>query len=480
MENISISLIAIVVLLVANGFFVAAEFALVKAKGFRIETLANEGNAKASLTLRIQQNLEAYLAACQLGITMASLGLGWVGEPAVAALLEPWFHSMGMPEEMLHTTAFIIGFLIFSSLHIVVGEQVPKTLAIRKPEPVSLWCAYPLHVSYLIVYPLNWVLNSTTRSILKLFKVAEATHADIYTTDEIKGLVATSEEHGEMGMGKALMLKNLLEFDQKNAGRIMIPKTSVNLLDINASAEENLAIIRKSGHSRFPLIDSLKQDEIVGMVLTKDVYAGILDEDPTPWANLDKYCRQPMVIPETQKIATLFDSMRADRVHMAIVVDEYGKLTGIITLEDLLEEIVGEIEDETDARNITKVKKLSEESWEVDGLISLSDAERLIGLIVPEELGANTLSGLVIAACGEMPSVKDTVTEYGYRFTILNMENHRLGKVLVEKLDEYSEELIEQSRVTTTLPHDVKSDPNSENKKQSVDNSEDNKQSDPS
>jgi CBS domain containing-hemolysin-like protein len=465
MENISVSLIAIVVLLVANGFFVAAEFALVKARGFRIETLANEGNAKAKLTLKIQHNLEAYLAACQLGITMASLGLGWVGEPAVAALLEPWFRSLGMSDEMLHTTAFIVGFLIFSSLHIVVGEQVPKTLAIRKPEPVSLWVAYPLHLSYLVVYPLNWVLNGTTRAILKLFKVAEATHADIYTTDEIKGLVATSEEHGELEMGKAQMLKNLLEFDQKNAGRIMIPKTSVSLLDIHATAEENLAIIRKTGHSRFPLIDSQKQDEIVGMVLTKDLYAAMLDEEALPWDNLDKYCRQSMVIPETQKIANLFDSMRVDRVHMAIVVDEYGKLAGIVTLEDLLEEIVGEIEDETDADDIPNFKKLAEDRWEVDGLVSLSDAERLIGLIVPEELGSNTLSGLIIESLGEMPNINDSVVEYGYRFTIINMENHRVGKLLIEKYDEFSEQLLTKRSANKHLSEpvipDSKSDKNS-------------------
>ncbi|MBT8129656.1 MAG: DUF21 domain-containing protein, partial [Gammaproteobacteria bacterium] len=177
------SVIVIIILLAANGFFVAAEFALVKARGFRIEALAAEGSAAARLTVRIQTNLEAYLAACQLGITMASLGLGWVGEPAVAALLEPLFHSLGMPDRILHTTAFIAGFLMFSSLHIVVGEQVPKTLAIRKAEPVSLWVAYPLHFSYLAVFPLNWMLNKASSMILGLLNVQEATHADVLSGD---------------------------------------------------------------------------------------------------------------------------------------------------------------------------------------------------------------------------------------------------------------------------------------------------------
>ena len=437
MENITLNLVAVVVLLVINGFFVAAEFALVKAKGFRIEALANQGHSSAKLTLRIQNDLEAYLAACQLGITMASLGLGWVGEPAVAALLEPLFHRLGVPETMLHTSAFIVGFLIFSSLHIVVGEQVPKTLAIRKAEPVSLWVAYPLHVSYLMVFPLNWLLNNTTRIILKLFRIAEATHADVFTSDEFKGLVSTSEDHGELQSDKAVMLRNLLEFDQRYVGRVMIPRTALNILDINGQPEDNLAIIRESGNSRFPLIDSENDEEIVGIVLAKDLYAGMLGSDPEPWTNLSKYKRTPLVVPETQKVAHLFDVMREERDHIALVVDEYGTLIGIVTLEDLLEEIVGEIEDETDTvESSYAITQLNEGSWEADGLASLSDAERVIGIIVPDELDANTLSGLCIGALGEMPVAGDTVSEYGYRFTIQSMESRRIGKLLIEKLDE--------------------------------------------
>lgn len=441
MENITLNLVAVIVLLVANGFFVAAEFALVKARGFRIETLANEGRPAAKLTLRIQHNLEAYLAACQLGITMASLGLGWVGEPAVAALLEPLFHSLGVPDALLHTSAFIVGFLIFSSLHIVVGEQVPKTLAIRKAEPVAMWAAYPLHVAYLTVYPLNWLLNTATRTILSLFKVAEATHADVYSHDELKGMVATSEEHGELGADKAEMLRNLFEFDQRHVGRVMIPRTALQLLDLNATTEDNLAIIRDSGHSRFPLVNSENNEEIIGIVLAKDLYAAMLNDDKEPWTDLRRYCREPFIVPESQKVSRLFDAMRAKRAHMALVVDEYGDLIGIITLEDLLEEIVGDIEDETDTATFSyTITQVGEDRWQADGLASLSDAERQIGLIVPDGLDANTLSGLCMAALGEMPEVNDEVVEYGYRFTIQTVENHRVGTLLIEKLHPADEE----------------------------------------
>lgn len=440
MENISYNLVAIVVLLVANGFFVAAEFALVKARGFRIETLANEGNASAKLTLRIQKNLEAYLAACQLGITMASLGLGWVGEPAVAALLEPLFHDLGVPDAMLHTTAFIVGFLIFSSLHIVVGEQVPKTLAIRKAEPVSLWVAYPLHVTYLVVFPLNWLLNGATGKILSLFNVAEATHADVFSHDELKGLVATSQEHGELGSDKADMLRNLFEFDQRTVGRVMIPRTSLKILDINGNAEDNLATLRDSGHSRFPLVDSENNEKIIGIVLAKDLYAAMLTDDNTPWAHLDRYRRDPFIVPESQKVARLFDVMRAKRAHLALVADEYGDLVGIITLEDLLEEIVGDIEDETDSFTESyAITPIGEDRWEADGLVSLTDAERTIGLVVPDGLDANTLSGLCMATLGEMPAVGDEASDYGFKFTIKSIENHRVGKLLIEKITSQDE-----------------------------------------
>ncbi|MBT8116762.1 MAG: hemolysin family protein, partial [Gammaproteobacteria bacterium] len=327
MQDITINLFAVVLLLTINGFFVAAEFSLVKARGFRLESVAQGGSASARLTLHIQANLESYLAACQLGITMASLGLGWVGEPAVAALLEPLFLLMGVPETLLHSVAFLVGFLIFSSLHIVVGEQVPKTFAIRRAEPVAVWCAYPLHAAYLLVYPLNWLLNISSRSILSLFNVEEATHADVLSGEELKGLVQTSHEHGEIEHGKADMLHNLFEFDQYNVGRVMVPRSSLNVLDVSAPPENNLAILRDSGHSRFPVIDTSSGEEVLGIVLAKDLYTAVLSGDSEPWRNLRAFCREPLMVPESQKVSSLFDSMRRNKAHMTLVIDEYGTLS---------------------------------------------------------------------------------------------------------------------------------------------------------
>ncbi len=437
--DIGYSLIAVVLLLAANAFFVAAEFALVKARGFRVEALAAEGSAAAQLTVRIQRNLEAYLAACQLGITMASLGLGWVGEPTVAAMLEPFLASFGLSEQLIHTLAFITGFLVFSSLHIVVGEQVPKTLAIRKAEPMSLAVAYPLHWAYLAVYPLNWALNRASGAILRLFNVAEAGHAEVLSGEEIKGLVATSREHGEIGHAKASMLRNLFEFDQRQVGRVMIPLGSVEVLDISGNPGENLRIIRETGHSRFPVIDSAEDDAIRGIVLVKDIHAALLDGEAEPWLDLARFLREATIVPESQRVSELFDLMRLNRAHMAFVVDEYGQMAGIITLEDLLEEIVGEIHDETD-RDASQlgIREIAADDWEADGLLSLSDLERHIGWQLPPEVDANTLSGLFMQRLSRMPEPGDRLREGEFVLTVLELSDRRVGKVHIKRQTEFN------------------------------------------
>ncbi len=434
MDNVS-SITVIVLLLVANGFYVAAEFALVKARGFRIEALANEGSSAAKLTVRIQANLESYLAACQLGITMASLGLGWVGEPAVSAILEPLFTRLGLPDSMIHTTSFIIGFLLFSALHIVIGEQVPKTLAIRKAEPVSLWVAYPLHFSYLMAWPLTRLLSLATNAILALFKIAEVSHVEVLSGEEIKGLVTTSKEHGEIHQSQATMLHNLFAFDQRHVGRIMIPVSSASVLDISQSPKENLEVLRKTVHSRFPLIDSNNNDALIGIVLAKDIHRAVLNGEAEPWTNLEKYKRDAMVVPESQRIARLFDLMQIRRAHLACVVDEYGSFIGIIALEDLLEEIVGEIEDETDGEDSKPgITCIDENNWEVDGLVSLSDLERSTGLVVSAELDAYTVSGLFMRRLSRMAEAGDEILEDGYRLEVVNLTDRHVGLVRIFRL----------------------------------------------
>ena len=427
-------LAAIIALLAANAFFVAAEFALVSARDFRIEPQARAGRRSARLAMQIKGNIDPYLAACQLGITMASLGLGWLGEPAVAALLEPVLHPMGFSDTTVHTIAFLVGFIVFSSLHIVVGEQVPKTIAIRKAEAASMLVAYPLRWFFLLIYPLNWVLNATSGAILRGLGVRAASHAEVLTSDELRGLIRLSASHGEVDAERAQMLHNLFRFDERTVSRVMIPRTEAQTLQTTASAARNLGVIRATHYSRFPLIGD-ETDNLLGVVLVRDLVDAMIDGTSTPWDNLETYCREPLIVPETLSVSDLFEMMRTSRSHMACVIDEYGSFVGLITMEDLLEEIVGEIADETDKREQNFPVVWKDDHWEAHGLAPLSDLEHQTTFRADSGIKANTVSGLIMTILARLPEDGDELECNGYRFTVMGVHNRRAAMVRVEALE---------------------------------------------
>jgi len=437
MESIGVSLAAVSLLLLANAFFVAAEFALVKAKGSRLELTVGKGSAAAALTVQMQAKIEPYLAACQLGITMASLGLGWIGEPAVAALLEPVLSLWSLTEETIHQIAFVVGFLAFSSLHIVIGEQVPKSLAIRQAEPVSMISAYPLQLFYLIAFPLTWLLDRASRGVLNLLKVAEGTHAEVLTLNELKSVVSISQEHGEIPIERAQMLRNLIELDDRPVGWVAIPRNRVTTLSLDATPEENLAILLESSYSRFPLLESSDSENVIGVVLTKDLTRAHLRGRTEPWSDLRRFAREPLVIPERLTVSRAFEILRAEREHLAIVADEYGELVGIVTLEDLIEEVVGEILDESDSAELpSAITEVGDGRWIVDGELSLADAPRELGLTVDFALEANTLSGLIIEKLARIPKAGESVVLAGFKLTVRRADERLVSEVLVERMKE--------------------------------------------
>lgn len=431
MESALTNILIAVVLLIANAFFVAAEFALVKAKTFRIESAADAGSRAARRAAHMQKHIEPYLAACQLGITMASLGLGWVGEPTVAALLTPLLEPLGLSEATLHTVAFVVGFLVFSSLHIVVGEQVPKTLAIRKAEQMSVAIAYPLQISYIIFLPLTWVLNKANASILRALGVSEASHADILTDTELRGLVDVSAVHGHLHSDTAEMIHNVFKFDERSVSRVMIPRIEADVLRLDGPPEENLVVMREQGHSRFPVVEGASEN-LVGMLLMADLTRSLLAGEEAPWLNLAAFLREPLVVPETLKVSKLFDDMREKRAHMACVVDEYGTFAGLITLEDLLEEIVGEIADETDVSEQVFPVEKEEDHWIVHGLASLADIERETNFTVPDSFDANTVSGFLMASLQRIPETGDVIEDQGYKFTVEEIKGRRVERVRID------------------------------------------------
>jgi CBS domain containing-hemolysin-like protein len=419
-----LSILAVVLLLAANAFFVAAEFALVKVRAIRLEALAETGSRGAGLAVNILKHLEAYLAACQLGITMASLGLGWVGEPVVAALLEPLLRPLGLSAAALHTVSFVIGFLIFSSLHIVVGEQVPKTFAIREPEPISVWVAVPLHAFFLLCWPLNWALNTASRSILRLLGVREASHIDAYSGAELRQLIGASRRGGTVKKQEHDMLGAILDLEKVEVGEVMSHRRNIVSINADAPVDEIVRQVLEGPYTRYPIWRG-DPDTITGVLHAKDVLAAIQRQGARVTnADLRKLAAPPWFIPDTTSLVHQLLAFRQRRAHLAFVVDEYGDLEGLVTLEDILEEIVGEITDEKDIETVG-IETQRDGSVLVSGWITVRDLNRHFGWKLPHD-EATTIAGLVIYEARMIPEVGQSFAFHDFRFEVLRRQRNQI------------------------------------------------------
>jgi len=419
------NLLIAILLLMANGFYVAAEFALVKSKDFRINALAEENRFGAQLSQRMLKDVEAYLACCQLGITMASLGLGWVGEPTVTAILLPLLTPLGWPEASVHVAAFIVGFLTFSSLHIVLGEQVPKTFAIRQPEPVAQWIAYPLYASFLLFYPLNWLLNTTSRSILRILGVKERPHQEVLTYDEIEGLVEASAEHGKMEESHAEYIHSLFRFVELTVGDVMVHRKNMVVFDANDPAEEIVEQMLSSPHTRFP-ISRDNPENIVGILHIKDLLRFLIrSRGSLEGFSVAEVMSPPWFVPETTTLEEQLHAFRERHAHFALVVDEYGTLQGLVTLEDILEEVFGDIADVYDKKAGSGIRRQADGSFNVDGWMPVRDLNRELEWELPDE-DATTIAGLVIHAARSIPEVGQVFSFYGFKFEVLRRQRNQI------------------------------------------------------
>jgi CBS domain containing-hemolysin-like protein len=428
-----LNLLLAVFLLAANAFYVAAEFALVKSKGFRIDAMAEENRFGARLSQKMLRNVEAYLACCQLGITMASLGLGWVGEPTVAAILEPLLLPLGMPASAVNFTAFFVGFLVFSSLHIVLGEQVPKTLAIREPEPVAQWIAYPLHVSFVIFYPLNWLLNNAARGILRMLGVKEGSHQEILTHDEIEGLVDVSAEHGKVEESQAEYIHNLFRFGELEVADVMVHRTNMQTVNAGDPIEKIVDEVVASAYTRVPLwLD--KPENIVGIVHAKDLLARLKNVGgDLAQIDIRQIAKKPWFVPDSTSLNDQLNAFLKRKLHIALVVDEYGEVQGLITLEDILEEIVGDIADEYDVTS-DGIRRQPDGSVNVDGSVPIRDLNRVMGWSLPDE-EATTIAGLVIHEARIIPEPGQAFTFHDFRFQVLRRNRNRITALRIMPLD---------------------------------------------
>ena len=426
---VALSLFLVLFFLLMNAFFVAAEFSLVRVRKSQVEILVDEGRSGAKYTKLVADNVNAYLSACQLGITLASLALGWLGEPAVSQLIEGPLLAIGLPEAAIHGIAIAVGFIVITALHIVVGELIPKSLAIFSTERYALFTATPLVWFYRITYPIMWLFNSITNGVMKLLGHDIANEHEVYTDEEIKLLIDESTESGLIDPEQNEYVDNIFDLGDKDAAAIMTPRTNVICLDLEDSLEENLALIMQYKYTRYPVCRGNK-DRIVGFVHVKDLYT--LPPDSTME---DLRIRTIQAVPEGIPIAKLLQILQAKHTKIAVVIDEHGGTSGIVTMSDIMEQIVGRIDDEYAHGGSDAAVRLDDGSYLVDGAMAIDEVEELIGFEPEEASECETTGGLLLSLFDRIPEEGDSVTieHDGLKatFTVVDMDRHRIDKVRV-------------------------------------------------
>ena len=429
-------LFATLLLVLLNAFFVVAEFAIVKVRSTRLEELAREGSLAARTARHLSQHLDAFLSATQVGITIASLGLGWIGEASLARLAEPWLAGAGgMAPVLAHTVAVTAGFFAITFLHVVLGELAPKSLAIQRPVRMALAVAVPLRVFYVLFFPLIWLFNTSAGWVLRLSGLAPKTPEDLaHTEEELRMILLRSGQVGELGRLQPDLIENLLDFTRLTARQIMVPRPDVVSLSIDRSLEENLATLRESGHTRFPLCRGTL-DEVVGIVHIKDVVSG-----PGPPPPLTTAMREAIFVPETMSADRLLRTFQRRHMHMAVVVDEYGGASGIVTLEDVIEEIVGEVQDEHDLEE-PELQSRGGGIVSIEGSARLEDVlDRLSVRLDEEDLPeVDTIGGYVQAVLHRLARPGDRIALGDYELRVVDARGARIRRIEARRRPESPE-----------------------------------------
>ncbi|MGG2198043.1 hemolysin family protein [Paenibacillus validus] len=425
-----INAVLIVVLIALNGFFVAAEFAIIKVRNTRIDTLAQSGHLSARIAKTITGNLNAYLSACQLGITLTSLVLGWVGEPTISKVLEPILKEwLGLSPVAMHAVSFIIAFSVITAFHITLGEQFPKTYAIRQSEKVTLWTAIPLILFYKLMFPFIWLLNGVSNWMLRLVGIEPTNdHESAHTEDEIRVLMKESHKSGFIDNTELTLFDNIFEFTETNAREIMIPRTDMGCLYANLPFEDNMEIALKEMRTRYPVCDPDK-DNIIGFVHIKDLLKAQNGLD-----DIRTILRPMTKVPDSMPISNLLKLMQRKKVQIALLIDEYGGTAGMVTIEDILEEIVGEIQDEFDPDERPSIEKKDDSTFSIDGRTLIDEVNDHLGLEIQSE-DYDTIGGWIYAQV-EIPPKRGQSVLYEdlYEFTIEETDDLRIARLTVRSL----------------------------------------------
>lgn len=424
--EIVLNLFIVAFLVLLNGVFVAAEFALVKVRQTRLTQLSNEGNVRAKYALKVNSKLDTYLSATQLGITLASLGLGWVGEPAISELIvQPLLHKLGvMDQTVISTLSITIGFIVITFLHIVLGELAPKSLAIQKSVQTSIWLAMPLIIFYKIGWPAIWVLNGAANRLLRLFGISPAGENEgAHTEEEIRILMNQSAKSGIIDKDEMKLFDNIFEFSDRLAREIMLPRTDMDCLYSNMPFHENLKMVYATKHTRYP-VGVEDKDQIIGFVHITDLLTA--DPDEPESHHLNSFLRPILSIPESMEISDVLKLMQRKQSQLAVVVDEYGGTAGMLTTEMILEGIVGEIQDEfdTDLPNIV----VKGEITSVDGRMLIEDVTDLLDIEIADD-DVDSIGGWLFIRFEGNPAKGNRIEHDGYVFEVAECERLRVTRV---------------------------------------------------
>jgi CBS domain containing-hemolysin-like protein len=419
------------ILIAINAFFVAAEFALIKVRYSAVEMDAAEGSALAGVSKQLLDRLDAYLSAAQIGITLASLALGWVGEPVVAEILVASMHAVSIPvsEELAHKIAIPIGFIAITVLHLIFGEAVPKYAAIYYPQGITYACALPLKIFARAVAPLVWVINSGTWLILAPFGIKVSSEEDTHTEEELRLLLAESARSGELGSIQKTeheLIERVFSFDERLVRQIMVPRTQMSVVELAATPERVLDAVSRDGYSRVPVYSG-SRDNIVGVVYTKELLRKSLEKTPF---SIQTILHPAYFVPETKKIGSLLRELQSKKIHMAIVVDEFGMTSGLVTLEDIVEELVGEIQDEFDDER-PAVEKRADGSFVVNAHASILDVNSLLPAPLPESSEYSTVAGYVNVLFSGIPEVGQELSDTSYQVRVLKRSRGSVDSVLL-------------------------------------------------
>lgn len=413
-----------------NGFFVAAEFAIVKVRASQLEVKVKAGNRNAILSKHIVSHLDGYLAATQLGITLASLGLGWIGEPVVSKIIINLMNLFGfeIDPELAHNIALPVAFALITILHIVFGELAPKSLAIQRSVETTLFIAYPLQFFFFIFRPFVWLLNGIANFILRSLGISTVHGSDIHSSEELQYLVRQGQKSGEIDEAEYKIIKNAFDFFEQTAKQIMVPRTQVFAIDINKFSDATIDKIIEEGYSRIPCYDK-NIDNIIGVIYLKDILIEIRKKEAL---DIRSIIRNMPVVPVTKSIGQLLNEFQTKHEQIALVVNEYGGTEGIITMEDILEELVGEIQDEYD-NEISIVEKVGDNIYNVIASSTIDDINDFLPHPIEKDEQYETLAGFLILKFGKIPSIKEKIVIDNYEYSVL--KKHKSSISLVEIVD---------------------------------------------